>query len=171
MKRAARTSAQGAVSSSGIHNFQTRALTGYATKVCKRCGDRKPLQEFPRNHKMRDGRLNVCKVCFAADMRDYRRRHYRRVVAAGDAYKARNPEKARAHVAVCNALRSGRLFKPGACEGCGKRPALSRELQAHHRDYSKPLEVQWLCAGCHKELHLVHGRKGQPADRKAVGTP
>ena len=37
------------------------------------------------------------------------------------------------------------LAKPGACERCGK----VGKLLGHHADYSKPLEVQWLCHVCH----------------------
>lgn len=50
--------------------------------------------------------------------------------------------KDRAREAVYRALRSGKL-KRRAC-GCG-----ATDVQAHHRDYSKPLEVEWYCRPCH----------------------
>ena len=31
---------------------------------------------------------------------------------------------------------------------------MARFMEAHHDDYSKPFEVRWLCASCHKRLHL-----------------
>ena len=34
------------------------------------------------------------------------------------------------------------------CEVCGETRS-----QAHHHDYSKPLEVKWLCAKHHRQLH------------------
>lgn len=34
------------------------------------------------------------------------------------------------------------------CEVCGKKPS-----QAHHKDYSKPFDVRWLCKKHHDELH------------------
>jgi len=37
------------------------------------------------------------------------------------------------------------------CEVCGS----SQNLERHHRDYSKPLEVVTLCRSCHTQLH--HG--------------
>ena len=40
---------------------------------------------------------------------------------------------------------------PGKCEACNK----GDYIQAHHEDYSKPTEVKWLCAACHKKVHLI----------------
>lgn len=34
------------------------------------------------------------------------------------------------------------------CSKCG-----SLEAEKHHDDYTKPLEVVWLCRSCHLELH------------------
>lgn len=62
-------------------------------------------------------------------------------------WRTRNPQKAKAHNAVVNALKSGKLVKK-PCEICGKIPTV-----AHHDDYSKPLEVRWLCRLCHIDIH------------------
>ena len=59
----------------------------------------------------------------------------------------KNPEKRRAQKAVENALLRGDL-KRKPCERCG-----SRNSQAHHDDYAKPLDVIWLCAKDHKIRH------------------
>lgn len=53
----------------------------------------------------------------------------------------KNPIKHKARVEAHN-----RLFDFGKiCEGCGS----CRKLERHHYDYSKPLEVTWLCKKCH----------------------
>lgn len=42
------------------------------------------------------------------------------------------------------------------CERTGTAPPDGRwptPLHAHHDDYSKPLEIQWLCTGCHGAVH------------------
>ena len=50
------------------------------------------------------------------------------------------------------AIKSGKLIKPLNCEICG----LEKPLEAHHTDYSKYLEVQWLCKTCHENTHHLN---------------
>jgi hypothetical protein len=52
-----------------------------------------------------------------------------------------------AHRQVAQALKRGTLKKE-PCRVCGAHPA-----EAHHADYSKPLEVQWLCSPHHRAEH------------------
>lgn len=47
------------------------------------------------------------------------------------------------------ALRRGVLIRPNECEIC-YRPV---KLHMHHQDYSRPLEVNWLCIACHVRVH------------------
>jgi hypothetical protein len=65
-------------------------------------------------------------------------------------YRARNRQKYLARSAVANALRDGRLMR-GPCEQEGR--GCAGPVQAHHEDYSKPLEVRWLCREHHHEEH------------------
>ena len=65
---------------------------------------------------------------------------------AKKSYCDRNPVKRAAHVACGNAIRDGRLIRK-PCEVCGEI------AQAHHDDYSKPLDVRWLCTKHHVEWH------------------
>jgi hypothetical protein len=57
------------------------------------------------------------------------------------------PDRLPANNAVSNAIRDGRLVHQ-PCEVCGELAA-----QAHHPDYTKPLDVQWLCRKHHLALH------------------
>jgi hypothetical protein len=50
---------------------------------------------------------------------------------------------------VAYALKTGRLIK-GPCEICGT----TKQVEGHHPDYSKPLEVNWLCMRDHKQWHM-----------------
>lgn len=58
-----------------------------------------------------------------------------------------NRHKLRAHAALRVALRRGEI-KRGRCAVCG-----SFRVDGHHPDYSKPLEVVWLCRKHHQQLH------------------
>lgn len=69
---------------------------------------------------------------------------------------------AEAYSKVKWALTSGRIVRPNQCERCGQNPGTGRDgrslLHAHHHDYSKPLDVEWLCVKCHrKETRLPTG--------------
>jgi hypothetical protein len=146
-------------------------------KTCFKCHITKPLSEFYRHPKMSDGHLNKCKSCTKKDTQkrtDYLRandpewvedelarqrlkeRKRRELGLASPAspatiYKWRknNPQKRAAHSAVQYALESGKLQKL-PCSVCGVKNA-----HAHHDDYSKPLDVIWLCSRHHHERHVL----------------
>lgn len=48
------------------------------------------------------------------------------------------------------AIQRGDLVPAEHCQKCGC-PSEGRALDGHHEDYSKPLEVIWLCRSCHKK--------------------
>lgn len=76
------------------------------------------------------------------------------------AWAKRNPIKKAASTAVNNAIRDGSLIRQH-CEVCGDANA-----QAHHDDYSKPLEVRWLCQKHHAEWHKHNMPKCPPQDKE-----
>ena len=59
--------------------------------------------------------------------------------------------KRRANTIVGNAVRDKRLIPWPICSlpDCDKKP------EAHHPDYSRPLDVVWLCDKHHKEAHKL----------------
>ena len=46
-------------------------------------------------------------------------------------------------------VKTGRIKVPGTCSDCG----LPAKLHGHHDDYTKPLDVRWLCPTCHIKEH------------------
>ena len=69
------------------------------------------------------------------------------------AAKRLSPERKlqyKARCAVSNAVRDGKLVRPTICPQCDDECM----VEAHHPDYTKPLEVEWLCAPCHQAEHF-----------------
>ena len=64
----------------------------------------------------------------------------------------RNAFKRVAQWTLNNAVRDGHI-KRQSCRECGAK------AQAHHHDYSKPLDVIWLCPKHHKAEHCRMQRK------------
>src|SRR5436190_12085390 len=61
-------------------------------------------------------------------------------------------QKEHARQMVHEAVSAGKISKPSRCQQC-KEPVASYLLHAHHIDYFKPLEVEWLCVDCHAKEH------------------
>ncbi len=61
-------------------------------------------------------------------------------------HPGRRGEAYAANMAVAYALRKGRLVRPTECEECGRAGV---PIDGAHFDYSRPLEVRWLCKSCH----------------------
>ena len=64
---------------------------------------------------------------------------------ASRTYAKNNPEKKKAHQLLNDAVRAGKIIKPEHCSECKKK----RKVEAHHEDYDKPYDVDWLCRECH----------------------
>ena len=75
-------------------------------------------------------------------------------------------EKAQAYQAVRRAIESGRLVRPSSCERCGALNAPCSDgrsrIHAHHHDYSRPLDVEWICANCHRKETPLPKTMGAP---------
>lgn len=64
----------------------------------------------------------------------------------------KNRDKKSAHNAVYFAIKVGKIKKNTFCEICKEEFPLHM-IYAHHKDYSKKLEVVWLCFWCHYKIH------------------
>lgn len=64
-------------------------------------------------------------------------------------------EKWRARADARHAIAAGKLVRQ-PCEACG---ALA--VEAHHDDYSRPLDVRWFCAAHHRAHHAAEKAAGR----------
>ena len=119
-------------------------------KICTRCHDPKDELEFAHRAAAKDGLQNYCREC--------QQKAYRKATSQPGFRKMRSPtqvqwvqrnkEKVAAHRAVRKALKDGSLVrKPCERDDCGAY------TEAHHEDYSRPLDVDWLCNAHHKQRH------------------
>ena len=134
------------------------------TKKCFKFGKEKSIDDFYVHKEMADGHLNKCKECTKKDTaknyrdnivhyveyekerskRPERKRKNREYIRR---MKKKNPERFLACNKVSNAIRDGRLERE-PCVICGES-----NTEAHHEDYSKPLDVVWLCRKHHLAIH------------------
>jgi hypothetical protein len=148
-------------------------------KVCRECNTEKPFDEFYKHPKMADGHLNKCAACVKARVTKHREANLEKIIAydrarakkphrmqarkqyakteagklakkrATDAYNKRYPMVYAAHVITGNAIRDGKLISASSCSCCGS----TTKIEGHHDDYTKPLDIRWLCEACHKQWH------------------
>ena len=122
-------------------------------RLCKKCNTVKSLSDFNRDKHTVSGYAWACRECRKAMNREYAKT--RAKLNYGAIYSERNPDKVRAHRAVHNALKTGRMAPASACvcADCYKSPA----TDLHHHSYEKEhwLDVIPLCRSCH---HIRHNQ-------------
>lgn len=64
-------------------------------------------------------------------------------------YIKKHPEKIKARSIIYRMIKRGWLSRPTSCNKCG----INEKTEAHHADYSKPLDVIWVCKKCHVAIH------------------
>lgn len=69
--------------------------------------------------------------------------------------REREPAEERARSLVRDAVRRGDLLRL-PCEVCG-----NAKSEGHHDDYTKPLNVRWLCRTHHVEHHNAQREKSE----------
>lgn len=117
----------------------------YRCSRCKGKFDRDGVQKYSKS--VYGVQYYYCVKCNTDRVRRYRstdkgRQNINRAVAKS-VRKHSGKQKARM---ILNCLvRKGLIIKPEGCFKCMK----PLKLEAHHCDYSKPLDVVWMCRSCH----------------------
>jgi uncharacterized LabA/DUF88 family protein len=143
-------------------------------KLCIRCKKEKPENKFYSYG------FNICKQCriemstkwrkehpekakqYAKRKALYQAKYYKEWYAKNGrkrssnytdimlVWRKNNKEKIKVSQRVRYAIKKGLITKPLQCSICGRES----RIHAHHEDYEKPLDVIWVCASCHKKIHL-----------------
>ena len=143
------------------------------SKRCSKCKKTKPISEFYKHSRMKDGFFNHCKSCRAKYQTEYRKTEkgkvanrkgcnkYRKTAnskvvqrAGKKRFKARHPNQIKAQQAVNNAITANRLPRPDTLQ-CHYCPAQAEQYH-HHKGYAKKhwLDVVPTCCLCHNNFHL-----------------
>ena len=124
-------------------------------KECRKCHQIKPLSEFYKDKRAKDGYYGRCKWCHCQAVTPIRvprkpARPKSELYEYLKEYSKRPSElpKVLARTAINGKLRDGKIERQ-PCEVC-----METKVDAHHEDYSKPLDVNWLCRLHHKHLHM-----------------
>lgn len=152
-----------------------------AGKVCGKCKENKSVSLFSKSAKAKDGLQCWCKDCarkyrikngFKLSLHAFSYRSTRRetIRARDRARYIADPSvcvrslarqkteesrmKHRAHNAVSRALKAGILVRPDHCSKCD-RSVIFGEIIGHHEDYTRKLDVIWLCESCHRFRHAA----------------
>ena len=125
--------------------------TIYCSK-CKAVGV--PLIKYNKRvyKKIRTTQYHYCRECTAERLKDYyhTKGGSKKVKKAAKKYLKSDAGKykQRARIKLNAAVKDGTVKKPSKCSVCKK----AKKIQGHHTDYSKPLDVVWVCAGCHSDI-------------------
>lgn len=114
-------------------------------KKCSACQELKSFEFFNIDKHQSSGYATYCKSC---KKEKDKIRQKTRVVDKDkkDAWRKLFPDRKNAQAKVFRALKSGKIFKQ-PCFVCGET------AEAHHPDYSRPLDVVWLCPPHHRQAH------------------
>lgn len=143
-------------------------------KQCFKCKETKIISEFYKHPMMGDGHLGKCKTCAKRDVAERvdklsknpdwiemerarcraKQVRYRKSGRVKKYPRKRqlSKEKRRAYNAARRAKYAGKLVPAKRCEMCESAPP----KDMHHHDYSRPLEIVWLCHACHGIIHRKH---------------
>ena len=153
----------------------TYGLTGGEVKHCNRCSEVRSVDSFYKNKSTKDGFGYWCKLCVKETSKRYyinnidtyrlwrinnrdtirrlssenyiRRKNNGKARECSLKYDKKNPHVRLAVNRVNKAILSGKLTRE-PCVVCGET-----RVVGHHEDYSRPLDVTWLCRIHHRIRH------------------
>lgn len=124
----------------------------YECKLCKNKKCKKDRMENPEKYRLKDHKAyesNRDKII--KRKKEYSKTKHAKELACKRSHMQRiiHPFEYNSRQIAKRAIKTGILIRK-PCEVCGS----TEKIHAHHSDYSKPLEVHWLCVLHHKHVHM-----------------
>lgn len=146
-------------------------------KTCSKCKIEKDLENFRNRSDHKHLKKSSCKNCEAAYAKlrnesGYNRKRYaenekiriqsllrnkkrfqvspEKVKAELKRHQQKHRDKYLARQDLRRSIARGKIIKPKCCQICNIE---ANRIEGHHTDYSKRLEVIWMCVDCHKKEH------------------
>lgn len=132
---------------------------------CTKCLIEKHFYEFHKSSNNKSGLCTWCKSCeykrkkewkdknpnkLKKQLKRHREKHKKSILEKNLKRERTKPEEKKAQRLVFKALKNCDLIRPKQCTKCNKICS----PEGHHFDYSKPLDVMWLCKSCHTLEHV-----------------
>lgn len=123
-------------------------------KHCQKCKQNKKdlcVNSKRINAKGKEVFSYLCRDCNTARFKSYRASKHGKKMTYSAVYRSikKHKDKVNARMILNYNVKHGKIKRPSKCSCC----RLEKKIEAHHSDYSKPLNVLWLCRSCHSDLH------------------
>jgi hypothetical protein len=125
-------------SKGGLQSYCKQCIFEYHAEYLPKNRDKQAVWERKYREKLKDGR---------------------RLKGHDAKYNARQKSKRKAQRILLKAIKSGTIIKADECimPDCD----CTENIEGHHHDYSRPLEVLWLCCSCHMTYHRGKTKKAE----------
>ena len=129
---------------------------------CSKCGKEKPLSEFHKYKRVKDGRKSECKQCIKARSRKYRTEHADEIKARARRYRAehraehaeRRADYQLQYTFGITLADYDRMLEVqgGGCAICGMTPEENKQRLAVDHNHETDVVRGLLCQGCNLGL-------------------
>jgi len=121
---------------------------------CQRCKTETTDYVKHSERTIKNGEIKInymCNPCNTKRLKAYRATKNGAKKTRESVYRSikKHPLKQKARLELNRAVKFNGLYKPDTCSDCKKY----KRIEGHHEDYSKPLEVIWVCRRCHFNIH------------------
>lgn len=141
-------------------------------KICKKCGETKNLSAFSFDIR-RNKNVSPCVVCKRAydvehgkanrKSAEFHARQVQYNITMVERATDIERQKQYARKCVYHAVKAGLLPFSVSCSGCGMKGIIKHgEIEYHHDNHLKPLDVRPLCVKCHAREDSILGNKKTP---------